>query len=179
MSQTDLVNSNCSSCHILQHSEPNLDNHLKPNHEEASANECTAFSCVVCKQNFTSHDNHAAHMADHHRTSPGSGLFQCDICDQNFNSNIQLSEHIASTHEPAAAAAREFTFTCDDCGRKFASTPQLLEHTESEHAKCFLTCTFCVYRCSTETHLSDHIEAFHSADESLNPSTSATAGNQL
>ena len=178
MSQTDLVRSDCSTSQ--QYSEPNLEHHLNPNHEQSLANESTAFSCGVCKKNLTSHDDLAAHIANQHRTSPSSCHFQCDNCELNFQSDTALSEHLASSHEPSATTPKEFTFTCDNCGRKFASMPQLTEHTESEHADYFLTCAFCAYKCSTETHMSDHIEALHSGDECLNPSKSTSAAsNQL
>ena len=51
--------------------------------------------------------------------------------------------------------------TCDFCGRKLLSVNQLLEHVETEHGADYLHCPSCKYRCSSKTHLSDHIASNH------------------
>ena len=52
---------------------------------------------------------------------------------------------------------------CDFCGLRLLSVKHLIEHVETEHGKDYLNCTDCKYRCSTRTHLDDHIASHHPA----------------
>ena len=83
------------------------------------------FSCSICKQSFTTHENLERHLSGH---SIVAEKHTCDICGNTFTRIDTLQQHISIIHLKEDAC-----FPCQFCGQEFTRKRNLTRHERRVH----------------------------------------------
>ena len=87
---------------------------------------------------------------------------RCSQCHNLFTSVRELVKHIDRQHNSSSNTDNlHFDQSCEVCGRKFCSLSNLKEHVETDHGANSVKCNFCLYKCSSNIHLKEHMVALH------------------